>query len=172
MDRVYGPDLVLTICELSAKQGYRNFFYGATDDVLNRLEIALKEKFPGLNICGKFAPPFRTLTQQEDVEIVEIINHASPDIIWVGLGSPKQDLWIEEHRNKLNCSVMLAVGAAFDFLSGVKPQAPRWLQRTGLEWFFRLCCEPNRLWKRYLIGNTQFVYLFFKSQFKSKKVTL
>ena len=168
MSRVYGPDLMLAMCERSALKGYRNYFYGATDQVLEKLESALKNRFPNLNICGKFAPPFRPLTEGEDRNVVKRINEARPDLLWVGLGSPKQDLWIDSHRKALEVPVMLAVGAAFDFLSGTKPQAPRWMQRIGLEWLFRLCSEPRRLWKRYLLGNAQFLYLSAKDSLKER----
>ena len=166
--RVYGPDLMLALCELSSHRGYRNYFYGSTMEVLEKLSSKLKQRFPSLQICGMYAPPFRPLTKEEDNQILEDINSTSPDIVWVGLGSPKQDIWIFEHRDKLNAGVSLAVGAAFDFLSGMKPQAPRWMQRTGLEWLFRLCSEPKRLWKRYLIGNTMFIYLLFKESIKKR----
>ncbi len=168
ISRVYGPDLMLEVCALSEQRGYRNYFYGATEDVLNKLEYRLKQKFPKINICGKYAPPFRPLTKQEDAQIIEQINQANPDMIWVGLGSPKQDIWIHEHRNQLNASMCFAVGAAFDFLSGTKPQAPRWMQRSGLEWLFRFLSEPKRLGKRYLVGNTKFIYLLIKDCLRKK----
>ena len=170
MERVYGPDLMLAVCDLSRRKGYRHYFYGATDEVLNSLELKLKERFPQLNVCGKFAPPFRPLTEKEDEEIMKIINQSAPDVLWVGLGSPKQDLWISSHRQTLDVPVMLAVGAAFDFLSGAKPQAPRWMQLSGLEWLFRLCTEPARLWRRYLIGNTQFILLMLKDAIRKKMI--
>jgi N-acetylglucosaminyldiphosphoundecaprenol N-acetyl-beta-D-mannosaminyltransferase len=168
MGRVYGPDLMLKMCEVSSQKGYKNYFYGATDAVLEKLKQSLKESFPSLNIVGTYAPPFRPLTPEEDQRIVDDINRSGADLVWVGLGSPKQDRWIYAHRAQLNASVLLGVGAAFDFLSGTKPQAPRWMQRAGLEWFFRLCSEPQRLWKRYLVGNTQFLYLLAKQSFKKK----
>ena len=168
MDRVYGPDLMLEICRISSSKGYRHFFYGATAEVLEKLEAALKKRFPGLEICGKFAPPFRPLTKDEDEKIVGLINAAKPDCLWVGLGSPKQDLWIDAHRAVLEVPVMLAVGAAFDFHAGTKPQAPRWMQRTGFEWLFRLGTEPRRLWRRYLMGNSEFLYLLLKESWHKR----
>lgn len=159
ISRVYGPDLMLSMCELSSQKRYKNFFYGATDEVLKKLEKKLKEKFPGLEVAGRYSPPFRKLSLEEDMEITEKINLARPDILWVGLGAPKQDFWMHAHRDKLEVSVMLGVGAAFDFLSGYKKQAPLWMRKIGLEWFFRLCCEPRRLAKRYIVGNARFVYL-------------
>lgn len=180
MDRVYGPDLMLAVCELSVEKGYKHYFYGTTDEVLNKLETSLNKRFPNLRVCGKVAPPFRPLTKQEDERAIEDINRANPDFLWVGLGSPKQDIWIKEHRDRLNVPVMFAVGAAFDFIAGTKPQAPKWIQRSGLEWLFRLMCEPKRLWRRYLVGNTLFVYhlskdyfyKFFLSTFAAKKKSL
>lgn len=168
MDRVYGPDLMVMVCQAGESRGYRHYFYGATADVCDLLEKKLKERFPLLNVAGKFSPPFRDLSQDEDKDIIETINRANPDILWVGLGSPKQDFWMHEHRDKLKVPVMIGVGAAFDFLSGQKKQAPRWIQRCGLEWLFRLCCEPRRLWRRYLVGNTKFLYLLLLDNFKKK----
>lgn len=114
--------------------------------------------FPGIRIAGSYAPPFRPLTGEEDAGIVEMIKGAAPDVLWVGIGCPKQELWMREHKEMLNVPVMVGVGAAFDFLSGVKPQAPVWMRDNGLEWLFRLAGEPKRLWRRYLIGNSLFIY--------------
>ncbi len=168
MGRVYGPDLMLAVCELSSQKGYKHYFYGATDDVLEKLTANIKKRFPNLAICGKFSPPFRALTKEEDAKICQDIEKACPDCLWVGLGSPKQDFWINEHRGKLNAPVMFAVGAAFDFIAGTKPQAPRWMQRSGLEWLFRLGSEPQRLWKRYLVGNSLFVFHYFRESLMRK----
>ena len=118
----------------------------------------LKEKFPNIQIAGHIAPPFKAIGEMEDQPTIDAINQANPDILWIGLGSPKQDYWMCNHRDQLDVPMMCGVGAAFDFLSGVKAHAPKWMQRIGLEWFFRLCCEPRRLWKRYVIGNSQFIY--------------
>lgn len=166
IERTYGPDLMRAVCQMGEERGYRHYFFGATDDVCLRLEAKLKEQCSGINIVGKFAPPFRAMSAQEDAQAVEAINRANPDVLWVGLGAPKQDFWMAEHRGRLNVPVIVAVGAAFDFLAGTKPQAPRWMQRAGLEWLFRLCCEPRRLWKRYLIGNTKFIYFLLQDIFK------
>lgn len=159
VERTYGPDLMLMVCGQGRIKGYRHFFYGGTEGVLKKLEECLRNKFPGIAIAGRYAPPFRALTAQEEKDVVEQVNRSQADIVWVGLGSPKQDFWMQQIRGKLNASVLIGVGAAFDFISGVKPQAPRWMQQAGLEWLFRLCSEPRRLWKRYLIGNTKFVLL-------------
>jgi len=118
----------------------------------------LKQRFPNLNITGVYSPPFRELTEKEDKAVVDMINKASPDVLWVGLGCPKQQLWMYEHKDKLNASVMVGVGAAFDFLAGTKPQAPRWIRDNGFEWLFRLFTEPKRLWRRYLVNGPLFVY--------------
>lgn len=156
--RVYGPELMQAICGVSAKNGYKNYLYGSSSDVLAKLRGELDKQYSGIIISGSFSPPFRQLTQEEDEGIVEDINRSNPDIVWVGLGSPKQDLWMYEHRDRINASVMIGVGAAFDFLSGVKPQAPRWMRDNGLEWLFRLITEPKRLWHRYLVDYPYFLY--------------
>jgi len=157
VSRVYGPDLVLALCELSVKRGYSHYFYGGAEEVPALLAEALQDRFPGLNVAGAYSPPFRPLTEAEDAEIVERINQAAPDIVWVGLGTPKQDLWMAGHWQRLTASVLIGVGAAFDFHTGRIPQAPAWMQRNGLEWLFRLLQEPRRLWRRYLIYNPLFI---------------
>jgi len=162
--RVYGPDLFLAFCEQSAGQGYRQFFYGGEPGGAERLAESLKARFPGLNVVGTYSPPFRPLTAAEDKEIVELIGHAAPDVLWVGLGTPKQERWMHVHKDKLRIPVMVGVGAAFDMLSGRKKQAPRWMREHGLEWFFRLMQEPRRLWRRYLVYGAQFIaYLVLES---------
>jgi len=169
--RVYGPDLMKDVCQLSQEKGYKNYFFGATKNVLQKLDETLKIDFQNLNICGSYAPPFVDRIDIEDQEVINSINEQQPDIIWVGLGSPKQDLWMAKNRDQLNASVLIGVGAAFDFVSNTKKQAPHWMQKSGLEWLFRLCCEPKRLWRRYLIGNTKFIYFYLKqSLFKSEQV--
>ncbi|MFA5088267.1 MAG: WecB/TagA/CpsF family glycosyltransferase, partial [Candidatus Omnitrophota bacterium] len=110
----------------------------------------------------RFSPPFTEVSSERHAEILAEINCREPDILWVGLGSPKQDFWMKENRDKLTAPVMVGVGAAFDFISGTKKQAPKWMQRSGLEWFFRLCCEPRRLWKRYLVGNSKFIFFLLR----------
>ena len=156
--RVYGPELMQNVCAISAKSGYKNYFYGSTQDVLGKLKQRLIKKYPDLIISGMLSPPFCQLTEEEDDKIVEEINNNAPDIIWVGLGSPKQDLWMYEHRDRINAPVMIGVGAAFDFLAGTKLQAPRWLRDNGFEWLFRLVTEPKRLWRRYLVDYPLFIY--------------
>jgi len=155
--RVYGPDLMLEFCEKTAGRGYRHFFYGGEPDVPERLADSLKRRFPTMEVCGTFSPHFRSLGPEEDQEIVTMISRAAPDVLWVGLGTPKQERWMHEHRDKLHVPVLVSVGAAFDLLSGRRNQAPRWMREHGLEWLFRLLQEPRRLWRRYLIDGTRFV---------------
>jgi len=166
--RVYGFDLMNEFLSLSGKKGYSHFFYGSTDNTLEKLRLNLKKKMPNLKIKGFYSPPFRKLTEVEDKEIIEMINRASPDVLWVGLGCPKQQLWMYEHKDKLKIPVMVGAGAAFDFVAGTKSQAPRWMRDNGFEWLFRLVTEPKRLWKRYLIGNAIFLWFFFKEFIKIK----
>ena len=158
VERVYGPDLMLACCQHFVTKGYRHFLYGGKEGVAERLADRLLERFPGLTIAGTLSPPFRPLTEDEDHEIVRQINLARPDIVWVGLGTPKQERWMSAHVGRLSASVLVGVGAAFDFHAGVKPQAPRWLQRSGFEWLFRLAVEPRRLGARYLVNNPLFVW--------------
>jgi N-acetylglucosaminyldiphosphoundecaprenol N-acetyl-beta-D-mannosaminyltransferase len=157
--RVYGPDLMLVFCEASERQGYRHFLYGGGAGVAELLASRLKERFPGLAIVGTLCPPFRALEPDEDDEVVRCINQARPDIVWVGLSTPKQERWMRAHFGRLTAPVLVGVGAAFDFHAGLKRQAPRWIQRSGLEWLFRLAAEPRRLWRRYLYNNPRFVFL-------------
>jgi N-acetylglucosaminyldiphosphoundecaprenol N-acetyl-beta-D-mannosaminyltransferase len=156
--RVYGPELMLAFCEQTAGRGYRHFFYGGEPGVPERLAESLKRRFPAIEVCGIISPPFRPLNPEEDKEIVTMISRAAPDVLWVGLGTPKQERWMREHKDKLNVSVLVSVGAAFDLLSGRWNQAPSWMREHGLEWLFRLVQEPERLWRRYLIGGAQFAF--------------
>lgn len=167
--RTYGPDLMRLVCARGQDKGYKHFFYGSTHETCARLEASLKKDFPRLSIAGMYAPPFRDLTDEENQRIVAMLNQSQADIIWVGLGSPKQDFWMARHRRVLEAPVMVGVGAAFDFVAGVKPQAPLWMQQACLEWLFRLSSEPQRLWRRYLIGNTKFLYLLLKENRIFKK---
>lgn len=157
--RVYGPDLMLLVCEASLVHGFRHFLFGGAEGVPEDLAQQLRNRFPGLQIVGTYSPPFRPLSPSEDESIVRMINEADPDIVWIGLSTPKQERWMAEHLGKLHAPVMIGVGAAFDFHSGRKKQAPRWMQRSGLEWLFRLLTEPRRLWRRYLINNPLFLWL-------------
>ncbi len=155
--RVYGPDLMLALCERSAITGHRHFFYGGAPGVADVLADRLGARFPGLRVAGIHTPPMLPVGALEDAATIEKINESGADIVWVGLGAPKQDWWVANHRPLLKASVLIAVGAAFDFHSGRVRQAPRWMQRNGLEWLFRLSQDPRRLWKRYLVLNSLFV---------------
>ena len=157
--RVYGPELMLQFCEEAASKGYRHYFYGGAPGVAEKLASVLQTRFPGLRVAGVCSPPFRPLTQEEDDGIVAAINRAAPDIVWVGLSTPKQERWMFEHRDRLRVPVLVGVGAAFDINANIKKQAPAWMREHGLEWLFRLLQEPRRLWKRYLIYGSQFVVL-------------
>lgn len=159
VERVYGPDLLLAVCGRSAKWGSRHFFYGGAPGVADKLAHRLQSSFPGLKVAGTYSPPFRQLTPEEDRAVVARINAVKPDVIWVGLSTPKQERWMAEHVGRLNAPVLIGVGAAFDFHAGVRRQAPRWMQHSGLEWLFRLMLEPRRLWRRYLINNPWFLWL-------------
>jgi len=147
--RVYGPDLMLGVCRDGVARGYRHFLYGGGEGVANALGTELRARLDGLRIVGRYTPPFRDLTDAEDRMVLETINATSPDVVWVGLSSPKQERWMAAHLGKVQAPVMIGVGAAFDFLSGRMRQAPLWMQRGGLEWLFRLMSEPKRLWPRY-----------------------
>lgn len=160
--RVYGPDLMLALLELSEKKGYSSFFYGSTQKNLDLLAEKIRSKFPLLKIAGFYSPPFGPVSKQEDLRISELINTSCADIVWVGLGGPKQDVWMYEHSQSINAPVMIGIGAAFDFLSGAKPQAPRWIRDNGFEWLFRFIAEPGRLWRRYIINNSLFIYYITK----------
>lgn len=159
--RVYGPDLMLHVCKAAAEQGIPIGLYGGTDDRLPRLIARLEEVYPGINIVYTWAPPFRPLTTEEDAEAVREITASGAQILFVGLGCPKQELWMEAHRGHLP-AVMLGVGAAFDFHAGEVRQAPPVLQRMGFEWAFRLAMEPRRLWRRYSYSIPRFVWRFGK----------
>jgi N-acetylglucosaminyldiphosphoundecaprenol N-acetyl-beta-D-mannosaminyltransferase len=158
VERVYGPDLMLALCARSESRGYRHFLYGGAGGVPVLLTARLRQRFPRLNIVGSYSPPFRPLSEEEDAEVVRMMNESGADIVWVGLSTPKQERWMREHVGRLDAAVLIGVGAAFDFHAGVKKQAPRWMQRNGLEWLFRLGSEPRRLWKRYLVNNPRFIY--------------
>jgi N-acetylglucosaminyldiphosphoundecaprenol N-acetyl-beta-D-mannosaminyltransferase len=155
--RVYGPDLMLTVCDRAALRQWRCYLYGGTEEIVDRLAQRLCERFPGLNVVGRLSPPFRALTAEEDAAVVEAINRTGPDIVWVGLSTPKQERWMAAHIGKVEAPVLVGVGAAFDIHAGALRQAPAWMQRSGLEWFFRLAMEPRRLWRRYLLNIPRFL---------------
>lgn len=155
--RVYGPDLMLAVCNRTQATGRRHFFYGGAPGVADRLVRNLQARYPSLVVAGTHSPPYRPGDAQEDRGVLDTINAAAADIIWVGLGTPKQDYWVARHRAQLHAPVLIAVGAAFDFHAGLLRQAPRWMQQSGLEWLFRLLQEPRRLAYRYLVYNPLFV---------------
>jgi N-acetylglucosaminyldiphosphoundecaprenol N-acetyl-beta-D-mannosaminyltransferase len=158
MDRVYGPDLLLKVLETGLDAGWRHYFYGGANGVAAELVDRLATRFRGLRTVGSWSPPFRELTEAEIREVAERINAAQPDVIWVGLSTPKQEKWMARIRPLLAAPVLIGVGAAFDMHSGRLKQAPRWMQKRGLEWFYRLLKEPRRLWRRYLGNNPRFLW--------------
>lgn len=157
--RACGRDLLLAMCEIAAERGHRHYFYGGAPGIPELLVANLKQRYPGLTVAGYRSPPFRPLTPEEDAAELKIINDTNPDFVWIGLGTPKQDRWMSDHLGKISAAALLGVGAAFDFHAGAKQNAPAWMQRSGLEWMFRLACEPKRLARRYLVGNAIFVTL-------------
>lgn len=156
--RVYGPELMLKFLQQTGAK-YRHFFYGGAEGVPEKLVERLREAVTGLQMAGTYSPPFRELTAEEEKGIVQRIRAAAPDIVWVGLSTPKQERWMHRFRDRLGVPVLIGVGAAFDIHAGWVPQAPAWMRENGLEWFYRLLSEPKRLWRRYLILGPQFVVL-------------
>jgi N-acetylglucosaminyldiphosphoundecaprenol N-acetyl-beta-D-mannosaminyltransferase len=156
-DRVTGPTLLLRLCDWGRQHGYRHYLYGGGQGVAESLASRLRDEFPGLQVVGTQSPPFRTLTEEEDTARVERINVARPDIVWVGLGAPKQEKWMAAHVGRIEAAAMIGVGAAFDFHSGNVRWAPPLVRRLGLEWLFRLACEPRRMWRRYLLDSPRFL---------------
>ncbi len=157
-ERVYGPDLMLAVLAAASEQAISVGFLGSTEEVLRKLAENMTARFPGLQIGVKISPPFRTLTSEEDDQITQQINASGVRILFVGLGCPKQERWMAEHKERVN-AVLIGVGAAYDFHAGMVRQAPHWMQQLGLEWLFRLIQEPRRLWRRYLWNNPRFVVL-------------
>jgi N-acetylglucosaminyldiphosphoundecaprenol N-acetyl-beta-D-mannosaminyltransferase len=167
--RVYGPDLTPVVCQLAAEHGIPVGFYGGAKDVLDELTATLGRRFPGLRIVYRASPPFRRLTPDEERRTLEDLGRSGVRILFVGLGTPKQEQWMAAHKHDVR-AVMLGVGAAFDFLAGRKRQAPRLLQRLGLEWLYRLAHEPRRLWRRYLYRNPRFVALFIAQLLRERRL--
>jgi len=143
--------------EVANEMRYSSFFYGDTPQTLDALRSSLEREYPCHRIAGTYSPPFRPLTAEEDADVVKMINDARPDVLWVGLGLPKQETWIAEHIDRLNVPVAMGVGAAFGFLSGRVSRAPQWVGRCGFEWLWRLMCEPRKVWRRDLLGGPSFV---------------
>jgi exopolysaccharide biosynthesis WecB/TagA/CpsF family protein len=163
-DRCYGPELMLRLCKAAAKEGLSIYLYGSSNEVLEQLQKKLKQQCPGLIIAGAVSPPFRKMTKDEiDAEIAKI-NDSGANLVFIGLGCPRQDYFCHENKHKIK-AVQLAVGAAFDFHAGTKKTAPCWMQKRGLEWLFRLTQEPTRLWKRYFVIHTTFAFLLTRRLF-------
>jgi N-acetylglucosaminyldiphosphoundecaprenol N-acetyl-beta-D-mannosaminyltransferase len=165
--RVYGPDLTSVILTASERDGTMVGFYGASAQTLERLLVNIRQQFPALRVVYSCSPPFRQMTSDEDNRVVQQIRAAGLQILFIGLGNPKQERWMADHRGRID-AVMVGVGAAFDFAAGTTPQAPRWMMGAGLEWLFRLMTEPRRLWKRYFIQNPRFLCLFARQLFRER----
>jgi N-acetylglucosaminyldiphosphoundecaprenol N-acetyl-beta-D-mannosaminyltransferase len=155
--RIPGANLMEGFLQLADKKGFSSFFYGDTDDTLKNLEQRLQTSYPGHKVVGTFSPPFRVLTPEEEDEIVQTINDKRPDVVWVGLGMPKQERWVFEHKDRLNTPVAIGVGAAFRFLAGKVKRVPEWVGDVGLEWAWRFVIEPKKLWRRDFIEGPQFL---------------
>jgi len=160
MSRTTGPDLMGEVFKVSCGNGYRHYFYGSTEETLEKMYTQLKKSFPDIDIVGMYSPPFRPLTKQEDEEIIKSINQKKPHFVWVGLGAPKQEKWMAAHKGKIN-GLMVGVGAGFDYYAGNINRAPEWMQKHNLEWAYRLLQDPKRLFKRYLNTNLKFIWLAF-----------
>lgn len=158
MGRVFGPELMLRVCEMSANKDYTHFLYGGKPGVAEELGRTLANRIPGLKIVGTFTPPFRPLTPVEEVGLAAIVANLKPDFFWVGLSTPKQERFMNENITKLDTRIMVGVGAAFDYLRGAIRDAPPWMKNSGLQWLHRLAQEPKRLWKRYLLNNPRFIW--------------
>ena len=164
MERTTGPSYMEEIFKISAKKGYRHYFYGSTKETLDKLQQKLIEDYPGIEIVGMYSPPFRPLTKEEDRIIIQRINEIKPDFVWVGLGAPKQEEWMASHQGKVE-GFMVGVGAGFDYFAGNISRAPKWMQRLNLEWVYRLMQDPKRLFSRYWNCNTKFIwYAIFKNK--------
>ena len=160
MRRVFGPDLMIELCRESVARGYTHFFYGGNPGVADELAVVLRERVSGLRIVGTETPPFRPLVANEKAELKRRMEEVNPDILWVGLSTPKQELFMNENLADLKCRIMVGVGAAFDFHTGRLKDSPGWMKAAGLQWLHRLCQEPSRLWRRYLINNCSFITKF------------
>ena len=157
MKRTTGPSLMEEILKVSVEKGYRHYFYGSTEETLEKLFQTLEREYPGLQIAGMYSPPFRPMLKDEDAAIIERINETKPDFVWVGLGAPKQEKWMAEHQGRVQ-GLMIGVGAGFDYFAGNIDRAPEWMQKHNLEWVYRLIQDPKRLFARYLHTNTKFIW--------------
>ena len=157
MERTTGPSYMGEIFKISAQHGWKHYFYGSTQQTLEKLKAELKKEYPGIQIVGMYSPPFRPMTDEEDREVVEAINESNPDFLWIGLGAPKQEKWMAAHQDKVE-GFMVGVGAGFDYFAGNIERAPEWMQKSNMEWFYRLLQDPKRLFSRYLKTNTKFIW--------------
>ena len=172
VSRVYGPDLMLAEMAASVPAGYAHFFFGGREGVADRLVDSMRRRFPGVRIAGTMTPAMGTAEELCNAETASRINQAKPDIVWVGVSSPKQEYWMACMRPLLQAPVLIGVGAAFDFHTGTVRQAPHWMQRAGIEWLFRLVQEPRRLWRRYLIDNPWFLFELSRQKLGLKRYEL
>jgi N-acetylglucosaminyldiphosphoundecaprenol N-acetyl-beta-D-mannosaminyltransferase len=168
--RVCGLDLMPALVDRGRARDARHYLYGGAEGATDRLAATLEARFPGARFVGSESPPFRPLTPDEESATIQRINAARPDYVWVGLGTPKQDLWLARFRASLDAPALLAVGAAFEIVTGTRARAPRWMQRVGLEWLFRLILEPRRLWRRYAWGNTRFAWLVLRETVRGRRL--
>ncbi len=167
--RVSGPDLLEALLQRASARGYRSYFYGDTDEVLAALEERVAQRFPGAGVAGVFSPPFRDLSDRERAEHLERINGARPDVLWVGLGCPKQERWIAENRRRLRVPVVIGVGVAFRFQAGLTARAPQWIGEAGFEWVWRLAAEPRKLWRRDLVDGPRFLTVALADAWKTRR---
>jgi N-acetylglucosaminyldiphosphoundecaprenol N-acetyl-beta-D-mannosaminyltransferase len=172
MARVYGPDLMLDVCKRSVEAGWSHFFYGGAEGVADELKAALEKRYPGLRVAGTYGPPFRPLNPEEEQELIDQVAACKPDIVWVGISTPKQEKFAAEYLSKLDTHLLIAVGAAFDFHTGRAVEAPGWMKRSGLQWFHRMMSNPRRLARRYLTNNPLFVLKFAGQCLGLKKYSL
>lgn len=157
MERTTGPSYMEEVLNISEKMGYTHYFYGSMEETLGKLREELKRRYPNLQVKALYSPPFRELSNEEDREIIRMINAVDADFVWVGLGAPKQEMWMAEHQGKVN-GFMVGVGAAFDYMAGNIERAPKWMQKCNLEWLYRLMQDPKRLFRRYFVTNTKFIW--------------
>lgn len=163
-ERLPGPTVILDVCRYGMQHDIRHFFYGGADGVANALAAKLKARFPVLQVAGSYCPPFRPLTEEEDRQVVKLINESKADIVWVGLGAPKQEKWMYDHLGRIEAPLMMGVGAAFDFHSGNRKWAPVWIRKIGCEWLFRMFTGGNRVFWRYVKHHPLFVYVILKQK--------
>ena len=156
MSRTTGPSYMEEVLKMSSQYGWKHFFYGSTPETLDKLKKNINSTFDQVNVVGMYSPPFRNLTDDEDQEVIKMINESKADFVWVGLGAPKQEIWMAAHQGKLD-GLMIGVGAAFDYYAGNIKRAPMWMQKCNLEWFYRLLQDPKRLFKRYFVTNIKFI---------------